>query len=1165
MRPLIVACLLLLQAGAFTVFAQSGTPVLYSAKNTVYQQDFNALPNSGNFSLTGKGPFDFSSVPFSINALAGWSFMQKAGSASNALLSIGTGSSTAAGVYSVGATGSTDRALGLLAAGTGVYAIGIRLTNATGSSLNTVSGSITVEQWRKGGSGNRNNLNGKYAVGLIDGLDHPNLNSHPSLQMASVQYSTGAGSLNGNSPENQTTIQFTLSGIDWKPGEQLLLRWDDTDESGSDDLLAIDQFSIKADFDTSKNNVPIEQLTSQAPNPSNADTIQYWFKAGGDITGLSTANFALLTEGISNAAITKVAGTGSDYLIHVYTGTGEGKMVLGIQNNQNLVPGLSGLPFFSIDTQRIDKIKPVLLNWHAIKDSLFNTKDTLTLVFNFSEPITLDTSIARPAIDIQIGSAVKQASYTYGNVSKQLVFQYIVAEGDIDSDGIGLATNFNLNSLGISDLAENTCATGWPSIPIQPIKIGNQMIQFVSLKDTMLTQCNSLDSIDIAPVLQIDKSHAGAQILWEVVEGPTHWNSLQQRVTSNSQTEYTQPNQWKWFSKNGHLKDSLLIRVKDGNKQAVKKIFLQTLSWLGTADSSWQNPLNWCNTALPKDSATVIIPPNAQYMPTLAGVHQIKDLYICTGAALQITGTLKLSGHLYADSASVQATAGTIELNGLRPQSINGQIFQQQTVNNLTIQNASGVVLSHPLYLEKHLNMRAGSILTNDQLFFLSGAAISSAAIGTTIIGNVHAANLFANKTAGNYLAGHPFNASINLNQWTAQPSLFYLDDSISTDSFSIEPRWKPFQYGTDSLLGLWKKQQGIQWRIPANQSAQTVPPYLSGPIEMGNQTVLLNGKSHQFNLVSNPYLSPIQTNAIGRSTGVRAFKYIWNPALGQNGGYTTLPFSQNHILNPFEALIVQTDTSAENTLTFTEAVKSTAWNKGVIDAFQEDNGFYANIQLKLQNQLQDQLIIREQSGARNGLDQQDAIKLKNPGMNLFSRSSDGYALAVDSRLFSEQTLIPIELHHAGIGEYQFQMADAFMPTGYTLVLYDTYTNQYLPLIKDSSYQFNITADSLSQHKQRFYIGKLIPKATLPLFNWLTVKLFPNPAKHAIKLFIKAAESANCTIKIFSLSGTLLQNVELGIIKEGQVSIPISTLPNGQYLIQISSGGHQQSMQFFKQ
>ena len=52
--------------------------------------------------------------------------------------------------------------------------------------------------------------------------------------------------MNGYLPENQQALNFTINGINWKNGEQLLLRWDDADESGSDDACGIDQFSFSA-------------------------------------------------------------------------------------------------------------------------------------------------------------------------------------------------------------------------------------------------------------------------------------------------------------------------------------------------------------------------------------------------------------------------------------------------------------------------------------------------------------------------------------------------------------------------------------------------------------------------------------------------------------------------------------------------------------------------------------------------------------------------------------------------------------------------------------------------------------------------------------------------------------------------------------------------------
>jgi hypothetical protein len=286
---------------------------------------------------------------------------------------------------------------------------------------------------------------------------------------------------------------------------------------------------------------------------------------------------------------------------------------------------------------------------------------------------------------------------------------------------------------------------------------------------------------------------------------------------------------------------------------------------------------------------------------------------------------------------------------------------------------------------------------------------------------------------------------------------------------------------------------------------------------------------------------------------------------MGNKGGYMALPFAQKHILNPFEAYVVQTDSSVENEITVSEASKSVEWNKGIIEDYKEVVGYYATIDLLNNQLLQDRLILREQAGSRNGKDSLDADKLMNPGINLFSKSADGVKLAIDTRVLQAQTIVPIELSNVAVGNYTFQIHEAFMPSEFKLVLYDTYTNNSMPLIKDSLYQFSITADSLSKVSNRFYIGKHIPKATSPLSNLLTVKLYPNPATSEIKVSIKANSAANSSVKLFNMAGTLIKTVELGNIQQGLISIPIATISNGQYFIQVTSGTLQQNIPFIKQ
>ncbi len=247
MRLMIVLLLFVVLCIHQTACGQvSASPVLYNTPGAIYTQSFDGLPNTGSFSLTGKGPFNLSGSPINGTGLTGWQLMMASGSNVNAVFAVGTGSGTGNGVYSFGNSASADRALGSLASSTGVYAFGLLLTNNTGGILNSFTLAFTAEQWRKGGSANKNIWSFHYKTGSLSNMDQPEMVADSSLNFSSVVTTTGGGSLNGNLSDNQQNISFTISNITWKPGEQLLLRWDDADESGSDDACAIDNISFTA-------------------------------------------------------------------------------------------------------------------------------------------------------------------------------------------------------------------------------------------------------------------------------------------------------------------------------------------------------------------------------------------------------------------------------------------------------------------------------------------------------------------------------------------------------------------------------------------------------------------------------------------------------------------------------------------------------------------------------------------------------------------------------------------------------------------------------------------------------------------------------------------------------------------------------------------------------
>ncbi len=230
------------QSKGFTQFSA----VPYHTAGATYTQNFDQLPVSGAFTLATKGPHPFDQSPLSLSSLAGWQVLQLSGNQSNTSILTGTGSGTSSGIYSFGLSGNSNRALGTLASGTGNYALGVVIENLTGSLLNKINIRLLATQWRKGGSGNINNWRFSYQTRQLNSIDTNQMISDSRADLISIHASTGSATLNGHLLANQYTIQITLTDIVWKPGEKLILRWDDQDEIGSDDAMAIDDFIFSA-------------------------------------------------------------------------------------------------------------------------------------------------------------------------------------------------------------------------------------------------------------------------------------------------------------------------------------------------------------------------------------------------------------------------------------------------------------------------------------------------------------------------------------------------------------------------------------------------------------------------------------------------------------------------------------------------------------------------------------------------------------------------------------------------------------------------------------------------------------------------------------------------------------------------------------------------------
>ena len=231
----VVFALLLLASG------QSWGQFNIDAGSVDYNQDFNSL-TTGTWSNN--------------TTITGW-YAKTSATASITTYAANTGSTTTAGLYAFGIAGTnplTDRALGYApsnsytgAAGTGKGFLGWRLKNNTGATITSLTITWTGEQWRKENNASSHTLNLTYQTGTtITDLNSGSWTTTTSNFTSPIVGATTATAIDGNASANRTTaITYNIS-TNIAAGDEIMLRWEDLNDSGNDHFLAIDDIKVNA-------------------------------------------------------------------------------------------------------------------------------------------------------------------------------------------------------------------------------------------------------------------------------------------------------------------------------------------------------------------------------------------------------------------------------------------------------------------------------------------------------------------------------------------------------------------------------------------------------------------------------------------------------------------------------------------------------------------------------------------------------------------------------------------------------------------------------------------------------------------------------------------------------------------------------------------------------
>lgn len=237
-------------ASAAAIIAAAASQALASVSFTgsPYVETFDSLPNSGTPIATW-GPATGAQAV--VPSLTTWDGVKLAGNGANPMnFTADDGTLTSGALYSYGASGDGDRALGALGSGSNAGGFGFELVNNSAFTMTSFTLSFTAEQWRSSTS-TQNTLSFAYGItggGMSSGdyLSSASMTAVPQLNAPALPPVGANSATDGNNAAFQTAVSFTVNGINVPIGASLFLRWQDFNDIGSDAGIGIDNLTFSS-------------------------------------------------------------------------------------------------------------------------------------------------------------------------------------------------------------------------------------------------------------------------------------------------------------------------------------------------------------------------------------------------------------------------------------------------------------------------------------------------------------------------------------------------------------------------------------------------------------------------------------------------------------------------------------------------------------------------------------------------------------------------------------------------------------------------------------------------------------------------------------------------------------------------------------------------------
>ncbi len=527
-------------------------------------------------------------------------------------------------------------------------------------------------------------------------------------------------------------------------------------------------------------------------------------------------------------------------------------------------------------------------------------------------------------------------------------------------------------------------------------------------------------------------------------------------------------------------------------------------------------------------------------------------------------GSVDFSTTLVANNLRIE-TGATVNVTSTGILDLNGDIINKGNLVFKSDATGSG-------QLDSFSGFIIGNIITAERFIPARSDGERAFRFMASPVGNVNIADAWQQQIhiTGSQAGNNGFDAST-----TGAPSMFTYDHSVETQNqpwVAVSTTQQDIVAGKPYRIFVRGDRSTINLSNTSTDDADDVTLSATGELHVGDYNVTTSNFVENYTFVGNPYQAIVDLNNLTYGANVNSnYAYYWDPKLDNAGGFVAIALpggtpdpgssNANNFLRPGQAVFIRNEASGSDfSITITENDKATSGTQTQV--FSNNTTAFLNMRLYTTEKYNNAETEEDATGLRflmdgnNEVDQMDAVKMGNPGVNL-AVVNGNTPLAIETRALPEnEENIQFFISNLTTESYTFRFHMEYMPENMKALLQDAYTDEQFEIepginTLDFSSDENIP-NSISP--LRFSI--VFEESTLDvndLETFTSVEIYPNPTTSILNLQGKELANQQVHINIVDVVGRSVQQLNQFTGDNTIIELDTSKLNQGIYFLKINT------------